>query len=75
MNKLAIGLHLGNPLSALKDLISSIAFTAQARGLRRTITALGTLISDFKLINDAHEKGILLDDLMNIMQEGDCRTG
>ncbi len=71
MNTLATGLQLGNPSSALKNLVSGLAFTAQAYGTRRTVAAMGSLVSDFRQINDAYEKGILLDDLMNIMRDGE----
>lgn len=71
LNTVATGLQLGNPMSALKNLISGTAFTAQAYGARRTLAAMGSLVKDWRQIDDAFEKGILLDDLMNVMQDAE----
>ena len=68
---LATGLQLGNPATTLKNLISGMAFTGQAYGVRRTLGTLLNLKKTFDGINDAYEKGILIDDLMNIMADGE----
>ena len=68
---LSTGLQLGNPATTLKNLISGMAFTGQAYGVRRTLGTLLNLKKTFDGINDAYEKGILIDDLMNIMADGE----
>ena len=70
-NTLATGLQLGNPATTLRNLLSGMAFTGQAYGVRRTLGTLLNVKKTFDGINDAYEKGILIDDLMNIMADGE----
>lgn len=74
LNNIATGLHLGNPLSAAKNWIGGMAFNAQQFGVARTMKALFSVRATFRAIKDAKERGIIMDDLMNLMNDGMALT-
>lgn len=69
MNQFATGLQLGNPLSTIKNLLSGMTMAGAFYGTRRTMGALFDVRGAFDKIDDAYEKGIILDDLMNLMED------
>lgn len=75
MNEVATGLQLGNPVSSSRNWISGMAFTAQHFGVGRMLRSLTDLKTTFQEIESAYERGILSDDLMNIMQDGEQVAG
>ena len=61
-------LQLANWLSVMRNLITGVTFSAQHFGMIRTANAI---LDAFKGINDAYERGIIREDIMNIMQDGE----
>lgn len=67
MNTLATGLQLGNPATALLNLIGGTALTFQAYGVRRSFAALIETAREFKRHHkDAFRQGVLTDDYLQI---------
>lgn len=70
MNTLATGLQLGNPATALLNLIGGTALNFQAYGFNRSIRALGTELTGLsKEIKEARQIGILIDDYLMLQQD------
>ena len=66
--------HLANFASATKNLVSGMAFNAQSLGIWNFTKALFQ-VPPFYAINDAVERGILLQDMMNVMSDGEKLQG
>lgn len=70
LNVLATGLQLGNPATALLNLIGGTSLNFQAYGVRHSMVALGKeLVGLGAAIDDATAKGILVEDYLTIMHD------
>lgn len=70
LNTLVTGLQLGNPATALLNLIGGTTLNFQAFGLRKSIRGLGTELTDLVAnIKEARKIGILIDDYMMLTQD------
>jgi hypothetical protein len=58
---------LGNYLSSMRNLFSGVMFNLQHHGIRSGMKSLLDAKGTFKSIDEAYEKGILHDDLANMM--------
>jgi hypothetical protein len=58
---------LGNYLSSMRNLFSGVLFNLQHHGIRSGMKSLLDAKGTFKSIDEAYEKGILHDDLANMM--------
>ena len=74
LSSLATGLQLGNPASAIVNLVGGVTLTAQSFQTKHMLRALGDLHKMRDAIGDAYAKGILVDDFFGLaadaIQEG-----
>ena len=63
---------LANPKSVEKNWVTGMAFTIQHYGPMRTLQAMRDV---FGSIQDAYERGIIKDDIMNIIPDGERLVG
>jgi hypothetical protein len=69
MNTAAVGLQLGNPITVGVNLASGLAYNASHFGYANAMRGFWELRKLGQQINDAHEAGGLLDDLMGIAED------
>ena len=65
-------LQLGNPRYAWRNLLSGQAMNGVMFGSVRTVRHMFTWKKNFDGIKDAYEKGAILDDMFNVMQDGEA---
>jgi hypothetical protein len=65
-----VGLQLGNPETAQRNLLSGQAMIAAKYGIKNYVSSLLNIKKLFEAIPDDHEKGIIKDDLMNLVELG-----
>ena len=61
------GLHLGNWRTAMRNALSGQSMIATQYGIKRYATEV---INSFHNINNAYEKGIIVEDLFNLVGDG-----
>ena len=61
------GLHLGNWRTAMRNALSGQSMVATQYGIKRYAEGV---IDSFHNINDAYEKGIIVEDLFNLVGDG-----
>ena len=61
------GLHLGNWRTAMRNALSGQSMVATQYGIKRYAEGV---INSFHNINDAYEKGIIIEDLFNLVGDG-----
>ena len=66
------GMHLGNPFTAARNLLSGQAMIGTQYGIRHWAEGVHKAHEN---INDAHEKGIIIDDLFNLVGDGENLGG
>ena len=66
------GVHLGNPVTASRNLASGQASIGTVYGNKHWLAGIE---ESFKSIDEAYEKGIIIDDLMNLMADSDRLGG
>ena len=66
------GMHLGNPFTAARNLFSGEAMIGTQYGIRRWAEGVHKAHEN---INDAYEKGIIIDDLFNLIGDGENLGG
>lgn len=69
MNTAAAGLQLGNPITVGVNLASGLAYNASHFGYANAMRGFWELRKLGQQINEAHEAGVLLDDLMGIAED------
>lgn len=69
MNTAAAGLQLGNPITVGVNLASGLAYNASHFGYMNAMKGFWELRKLGQQINEAHEAGVLLDDLMGIAED------
>jgi hypothetical protein len=71
LNAIATGTQLGNPISVATNLFSGLGYNVTTFGVRNSVEALGELKNLGRVIDEAHAKGVLLDDLMSMYHDAD----
>ena len=71
LNTLATPLHLANSKTVMRNLVSGLAYNQTTFGTRHALRAAVEMRKAWDTIEDAHEKGILSDDLMNMMHDAE----
>ena len=74
LSSLATGLQLGNPASAIVNLVGGLTLTGQAFPIKSALRAVADMHKMRDAIGDAYAKGILVDDFFGLaadaVQEG-----
>lgn len=74
LSSLATGLQLGNPASAIVNLVGGLTLTGQAFPVKSALRAVADMHKMRDAIGDAYAKGILVDDFFGLaadaIQEG-----
>lgn len=68
-NSIATLTMLSNPVTIGVNLASGLAYNATHFGVGRAIASMGQMLKAGKQINDAYERGVLLDDLMGMHRD------
>lgn len=75
LNAIATGTMLGNPITVAVNAASGIGYNATTLGAWNALKGAWELRSFRRItaeITDAHERGLLLDDLMNMVDDADA---
>ncbi len=71
VGSLATGLQLANPLTIGVNVLTGLGYNATTMGLRHSLRGLAELRKLHSTIDDAHARGLLLDDMMSMMHDAD----
>lgn len=75
LNTAAVGLQLGNPVTVGVNLASGLAYNSTHFGWLNAMKGFWELRKLGKVMNDAHESGVLLEDLMGIAEDARADGG
>ncbi len=71
MNSVVTGTMLSNPVSVTLNLVSGLGYSASTMGIRNNLKTVMELRQYAKAARAAREKGIILEDLMELQHDAD----